>query len=816
MSMSPRELKYSLRTLIKRPSFSIIVILVLALGIGANSAIFSVVNSVLLKPLPFDQPEQLVQIWHTPPQKSFPGFKKFSVSTANFLDWQQQSSSFEAMAAYHGALFTLTGTGEPQRIPGPEVGPQFFNVLHVKPLMGRTFTDEDAKENSQKTVVISESLWRNTLGANPNILGQTIRLNDEQYNVIGVMPKSFSYPLSTSAAPQIWGCLQWDAKERAVRGSHNYAAIGRLKPGVSIQQAQSELSTVASQLEKEYPADNTGWGALLVPLRDELVGDVRPALLILLGAVAFVLLIACANVANLVLAMTLARRKELAIRTALGAKRSQLIGQVLTETVLLAIAGGALGLIFAKFGINLILNFLADEVPRFGEIGLDTSVLLFTFGVSLATGLLAGIVPAWRFAKADVNEALKQGLGRTDSDSGGKQTRKVLVISEVALSLILLVGAGLLIRTFYHLQAMDPGFDPRNVLTTFVGLPKTKYEKKEQQRGFHTQAMDRIRALPGVESAATIDSLPLQGGSTQPIMIEGRPLLKMSDQPEVPVREISPDYFKVMRVPLVRGRTFTASDTATSTPVIVISQSLAHEFFPNEDPIGKHMSLELTDKFLEIPTTQREIVGIVGDVKIDGLDSDRSMSAVYQPFEQVPSPYTTIVIRTSNDPASLTSALTAAIHSVDPSQTLIDTMTMKEVVKLSIAQRRFTMLLLVAFAGLALVLAAVGIYSVLSYAVRRRVREIGIRMALGAQVRDVVKMIVVDGMTPALVGVAIGFVGALALGRVLSHVIYGVSARDGVTFASVSMGLLTVALLATALPAWRAAQVEPMKTLHEE
>ena len=815
MPRSLQELKYALRALLKRPTFSIITIFVLALGIGANTAIFSVVNAVLLRPLPFDHPEQLVQIWHTPPQKSFPGFKTFSVSSANFLDWKQQSTSFEAMAAYHGGMFTLTGTGEPQRLAGPEVGDEFFNVFHAKPLMGRTFTPQDGEEKSPKTVVISEAFWRANLGSNPNVLGQTLRLNEQQYAIIGVMPKSFSYPLSTTPA-QVWVCQQWDARERAVRGSHNYAAVGRLKPGVSIQQAQSELSTIASRLEKEYPADDTGWGALLVPLRDELVGNVRPALFVLLGAVAFVLLIACANVANLVLATTLARKKELAIRTALGAKRSQLIGQVLTETVFLAVAGGALGLIFGKLGIGLILNFLADEVPRFGEIGIDAPVLLFTFGISLLTGLLSGIVPAWRFAKADVNDALKQGLGRTGTDSGGSGTRRVLVIAEVALSLMLLVGAGLLIRTFYHLQATDPGFESRNVLTTFLGLPKAKYEKKDQQRSFHTQALERLKALPGVQSAATIDSLPLQGGSTQPIMIEGRPVVQMADQPEVPVREVSPDYFKVMHVPLIRGRMISESDTATSTPVLVISQALAKEFFPNEDPIGKHMSLELTDKFLDLPTTQREIVGIVGDVKIDGLDSDRSMAAVYQPFEQVPSPYMTVVMRTSTDPVSLISSLTNAIRSVDPAQTLIDTMTMDEVVALSLAQRRFTMLLLVAFAALALLLAAVGIYSVLSYAVRRRVREIGIRMALGAQVKDVVRMVVVDGMRPTLIGVAIGFVGALALGRVLASVIYGVSARDAVTFGSVSVLLLMVALLATVIPAYRAAQVEPIRTLRDE
>lgn len=814
MPTSLQQLKYAVRTLLKRPAFSLITIVVLALGIGANTAIFSVVNAILLRPLPFDQPDRLVQIWHVPPAKSFPGMKKFAVSPANFLDWHQRSSSFEAAAAYHGGLFTLTGTGDPQRINGEEVGSQFFSVLRAKPMMGRTFTDDDGNEGQARTVVISESFWRTQFGANPGIIGGTVRFNDQPYTIIGVMPKSFRYPMD-GAAPQVWSCLQWTAKERAVRGNHNYVAMGRLKSGVTIEQAQAELSTIAAGLEKEYPADNAGWGALLVPLRDELVGDVRPALLVLLGAVAFVLLIACANVANLVLATTLARRKELAIRTALGARRSQLIGQILSETILLAIAGGALGLIFAHFGVQLIVNFLVDQIPSV-NIGIDASVLLFTFAVSLCTGLFAGIVPAWRFAKGDVNEALKQGFGRTDSDSGGKRTRSVLVVAEVALSLMLLVGAGLLIRTFYHLQTIDPGFDSRNVLTTLIPLPKTKYVNSDQRRAFFSQAMEKVRTLPGVESAAWIDSLPLQGGSTQPIMIEGRPVVQMADQPEVPVREISSDYLKTMHIPLLRGRSFTSADTATTTPVILISQSLAREFFPNEDPIGKHMSLELTDKYLEVPTTQREIVGIVGDVKIDGLDSDRSMAAVYQPNEQVPPSYVTLVVRTANDPNSIIAPVTAAIHAIDPSQVLIETATMDEIVAQSLAQRRFTMMLLVAFAGLALVLAGVGIYSVLSYAVRRRVREIGIRMALGAQIRDVVQMIVADGMKPAVVGILIGFAGALALGRVLSSVIYGVSSRDALTLASVSILLLTVAFLASALPAFRAARVEPVRTLRDE
>ena len=808
-----QEIKFAIRSLRKRGGFTLVTIVVLALGIGANTAIFSVVDAVLLRPLPFEDPDRIVQVWHVPPQKSFPGRTKFAVSPANFLDWQSQNSVFESMAMFHGGDFTITGNGQPQNLNGWGVTSDFFSVLHAKPLLGRLFTHEDERSDAGHLVVISEQLWRTNFGSSRNVIGQTIRFSDEPYTIIGVLPSSQTFPLYTPLA-QVWSCLQWDAKERAVRGNHNYLAIARLKPGITLDQANSQLGTIAHQLALQYPQDDAGWGARAVPLHEELIGDVRPALLILLGAVGFVLLIACANVANLVLAATLARRKELAIRTALGASRADLVRQVLLETTLLAIIGGALGLVFSHFGVRIIVNYLADQLPP-TEISLNLPVLLFTLGISILTGVLAGIIPAWRFTNANTNEDLKQGLGRAGAD-GGRRTRNVLVVAEVALSLMLLVGAGLTIRTLYHLQNTEIGVDPNNVITMSVQLPKSKYPTRPQQANFFNELQQKVSAIPGIQSASLIDSLPLHGGSTQPIMIEGRPLLQMADQPEVPTRRISTDYLKTMRIPVIRGRGFEASDTDNSTPVMLISQSLAREFFPNEDPIGKHISMELTDKDLELPTTQREIVGIVGDVKMVGLDRNDAMSAVYLPISQVRGTYMTIVARTSTAPTSVVSAIGNAIHSIDPDRAYDNLATMPEVIATSIVQRRFTMTLLVAFAGLALVLAAVGIYSVLSYAVRRRVREIGIRMALGAQIRDVMQMIVIDGMTPTVAGVAIGFVGALALGRVLSSVVFGVSPHDTVTFASVSVLLLMVALMASAIPAYRAAQVEPVKTLRDE
>lgn len=809
-----QELRFAFRALRKRGAFSLVTVAVLALGIGANTAIFSVVDAVLLRPLPFDNPDRIMQLWHVPPAKSFPGRSTFAVSPANFLDWQARNNVFESMAMFHPGDFTITTDGKSQHLNGWQVTPDFFSVLHAKPLVGRLFSSEDEKSGEQKMVVISEQLWRSNFGASPNVVGQAIRFSNESFTIVGVLPSKQTFPLYTPL-PQVWSYLHWDNKERAVRGNHNYLAIGRLKPGVTVQQADSELANISRQLEKEFPADDAGWGSKIVPLHDELVGDVRPTLLILLGAVGFVLLIACANVANLVLATTLARRKELAIRTALGAGRADLIRQVLLETIVLAVVGGALGLVVSHFGVRVITNFLADQLPA-AKIGLNAAVLLFTLIISILTGVLSGLIPAWRFARAeDVNEDLKQGLGRSGSD-GSRRTRNILVVAEVALSLMLLVGAGLTIRTLYYLQKAETGVDPQNVITMSVSLPKAKYAAKSQQLNFYQELLQKVSTIPGVQSVALIDSLPLQGGSTQPILIEGRPVVQMADQPEVPTRRVSTDYLKTMRIPLIRGRGFEPSDTLNSTPVIVISQSLAREFFPKEDPIGKHISMELTDQGLEIPTTQREIVGIVGDVKMSGLEDNQPVTTVYQPMTQVPGRYMTIVARTSMEPSSVVPSIGNAIRSIDPDRSFDNLMTMQEVIGAVVAPRRFTMTLLVAFGVLALVLAAVGIYSVLSYAVRRRVREIGIRMALGAQIRDVMQMIVIDGMTPTVLGVALGFIGALALGRVLASVVYGVSPHDALTLATVSLLLLIVALLASAVPAYRAAQVEPVRTLRDE
>jgi putative ABC transport system permease protein len=808
------DLRHGLRTLVRNPGFSTIAILLLALGIGANTAIFSVVDAVLLRPLPYQDSSRIMQIWHVPPAKSFPGMTLFSVSPANYLDWQRQNHSFEEMAAYGGTNFNVGGKERPEAIQGAAVAPGFFSILGVHPLLGRTFSQEEDHPGQGHVVVLGYALWRDHFGADPGILGRSIVLNGETYSVIGVMSPNFRFP----SFAQLWTPLAWTDEKRAVRGNHNYLVIGRLQPGVDVRAAQAEISAISTRLEQLYPEDDKGWGATIRPLREQLVGDVRPALLVLLGAVAFVLLIACANVANLVLGKILARKKEIAIRSALGATRAAILRQVLAETVLLSLAGGALGLFLASFGTTLIVKFLADRLPRFTEIALDVPVLAFAVFLALFAGIVAGLLPALRFTKTDVNEALKQGQSRGSSDSGSK-TRGLLVVSEVALSLVLLIGAGLMVRTLWQLSNIQPGFDPQGVLTMSVSVPANKFATPSAQVAFFERVLQQVRTTPGVESAGAIDDLPMgNGGSHQPVAIEGQPVVSMADQPEVDVRLVSPGYLRTMRVPLLRGRDLTDSDVAGRTPTVLISESMARRFWPNENPLGKHLTLTF------YPDAVREIVGVVGDVKLDSLDENRPVATVYWPLDQIfasPSePWRSfgmsLTVRLSVDPMAAASAVTSAVHQVDPEAPVIDVISMNELISRSLSPQRSNMLLLAAFAGLALLLTAVGIYSVLSYAVRRRVREIGIRMALGASHSDVLRMVVADGMKPILLGVGIGFAVALALGRVVSSLIYGVLPTDPLTFAAVALLLVAVGLLATAVPAYRATRVEPIRTLRDD
>jgi putative ABC transport system permease protein len=809
-----QDFRYALRQLRKNPGFTAVAIAILALGIGANTAIFSVVNGVLLRPLPFKEPARLVRVWHVPPPASFPGMTTFAVSAANFTDWENQNHVFDGMAIYTYHGFATTGA-KPEQVAAGAVSAGFFSTLGVPPMLGRVLSPDEDQVGHSHVVVLSYRFWQEHFGSNPDIVGHDINLDGEAYLVAGVMPASFRFP----DFAQMWTPMAWTDQERAVRGEHHYAVIARLKSGVEIKQAQAEMNTISERLQQLYPADDKGWGATVLPLHDDLVSDVRPALLVLWGAVAFVLVIACANVANLVLVKTFSRQKEIAIRTALGASWPRVLRQLLSETVLLAFAGGALGLACAHFGVLLIVAFLADKLPSSTEIALDWQVLTFTALVSVVSGIVAGVLPALRLTRGDINQSLKQGLGRTDADSGGHRTRGILVVSEVALSLILLVGAGLMIRSFQKLQGVNPGFDSQNVLTMNAMVSRAKFPLPSQQVSFFERVLQNLRALPGVESAAVIDDIPLNNeGSHQPIAIEGRPVVPMSEQPEVDVRLISTGYMSALHVPILRGRDFNDTDIAGRPAAILISESMARQFWPGADPLGKRLTMTF------FPDAVREVVGVVGDVKLDSLDETRPNATLYFPLDQVSTPSTggwnsfpmTLVVRSSSGSAGMVSAVSNAVHMVDPDMPLRDIFTMDDLVANSISQQRFNMMLLGGFAALALLLAAVGIYSVLSYSVRQSVREIGIRLALGARLGDVLRGVVVEGMKPALLGAAIGAAGALALGRFVSSLIYDVRPSDPLTFLVVTILLAGVALLACVIPAYRATKVDPMVALRYE
>jgi putative ABC transport system permease protein len=798
-----QDIRHALRLFARSPGFAAAAIVVVALGIGANTAIFSIVHAVLLEPLPFPEPERLVRVWHIPPPQAFPGLKRFSVSAGNYVEWEKQNHVFEKMAIVGYARFNVSGTGEPESIQGSRVSKDFFAVLGTRPLLGRTFLPQEDEPGAGHVVVLSQSLWQNRFGGDKGIVGRDIPFDGVPYRVIGVMGKDAIYPDTA----RFWVPTAWTEKDRSVRNNHNYSTVARLKKGVSLEQANAEMRVISDRLARQYPEDDKDWGATVVPLKEDRVGDVRPLLLVLLGAVAFVLLIACANVANLMLARTVARQKEIAVRSALGASRTRLLRQLISESILLTLIGGGLGLFLATFGMKAMVKLLADEIPRSTVVGLNPAVLLFTLAVSILTGALAGLAPAWRGTRTNLADSLKQGLGRTAADSSGHRTRSVLVVSEVALSLVLLIGAGLLIRTLWNLRRVDPGFDPRNLWTMSVVLPRSQWEDKLRQVQFFQRALERMRAVPGVQAAAAVSNVPLTGESDWPIQVEGRTPLPVSQQPNVVSVNVAGDYLKAMRIPLLRGRWFAATDEADAPGVLVISESMARRFWPGEDPMGKRLTIAFA------PEKVREVVGIVGDVKSRGLEQREPVPEMYVPHSQIPSPAMDFVVRGG---PSVARAAVAAIHEVDPGMPVIDVNPMEEVLASSLSRQRFGMILFGSFAALALVLAAVGIYSVLSYTVRHRRREIGIRMALGAQLSDVVGLVVLQGMRPAALGIGIGLAAAVALGRLLTSVVYGVSPSDPWTLGSVGVLLALVALFACILPAFRAARVDPLQALREE
>ena len=796
-----QDLRYGIRMLLKNPGFAIVAVIALALGIGANAAIFSVVNAVLLRSLPYNDPDRLIVLRENKP----PQFPEFSVSPGNFLDWEKQNTVFEKLAAIRGFSYNLIDSGsEPERLRGARVSAGLFEMLGVKPATGRTFVAEEDQPGHDAVVILSNKLWQRRFGADPNIIGKAITLNGSSYAVIGIMPPTFQFP---DRETELFTPAAFDADQAKQHGSHYISVVGRLKPGVTLEQAHTEMNTIAARLAQAYPDSNTGWGVTLFPMQEYEAREIKPALLLLLGAVALVLLIACANVANLLLARATARQREIAIRTALGASRWRVIRQLLTESILLSLVGGGMGLLMAVWGIDFLLALAPEDLPR-GQGGtLDARVLGFTILITLLTGVVFGLAPALQASKPNLNETLKEG-GRGLA-GGHHRVRSSLVITEVALALVLLVGAGLLIRSFMRLQQVDPGFNPENALAVSVSLPAKKYAEDEQQAAFFKQLIEKVSALPGVVAVGATQSVPIQGDYVLGFNIQGRPPDAPGQEPSTNYYAVSPGYFKAMGITLLRGRLFTEQDKKDAPPVALINETMAKKFFAGEDPIGK--GINVTNG----PEKFREIVGIVSDVKQYGLDQPTPVQT-YEPYPQEPFSGMTLIVRTEGNPTVLSEGIRKEVLSIDKDQPVSRVRTLEQIVSESVAKQRFSMLLLGIFAVVALILAAVGLYGVMSYAVTQRTHEIGIRMALGAQQRDVIKLVVGQGMLLALIGVGLGLVASLALTRVMTTLLFGVGATDPLTFLTIPALLIGVALAASFVPARRAMKVDPMIALRYE
>jgi putative ABC transport system permease protein len=797
------DLRYALRQLVKAPSFTVVAILTLALGIGACTAIFSVVNTVLLRPLDYPDPARIVLIRET----QLPQFPEFSVSPPNYLDWRKQTRSYEYLAAYSGAGVNLTGEGEPQRLIGVKATAHYFDVYGVKPVLGRMLLPEEDAPGKNHVVVLSYPFWQRVFGGTRDIVGRAIQLNGEPYTVVGVAPTGFGQ----TSKVDVWMPMAFKPEETANdnRGSHYINVAGRLKPGVTVAQAKAELDLLATQLAQQYPDSNKGWGIFMMPMQDYSVRDVKPVLYTLLGAVGCVLLIACANIANLLLARATARHREISIRAALGAGRGRLIRQLLTESVVLSVCGGLAGILLARWGLTALLALAPSTLPRIGEIRLDKGVLIFSLGLSVLTGLVFGIAPAWLAARADVNEALKQGTrGSTEGGARGR-LRSALVVIEVVFALMLLGGAGLLARSFMQLANVDPGFNPDNATLLRLSLPQKKYALPEQQNAFADALLERVKVLPGVQAAGVTHSMPLVSDYVLGFNIEGRPAIAPSDLPSTNYYTVTPDYFKAMGIRLIRGRVFTPQDDAKAPRVAIINETLARQHFPNEDPIGKRINIT------NGPDTWREIVGIVGDIKQYGVDKATSAQS-YEPFAQVPFTSVNLVVRTNGSPAALLGALRPTVYAIDKDQPIGIIRPLEEIMADSIARQRFAMTLLSVFSAVALVIAAVGIYGVMAYNVVQRTGEFGIRMALGAQQSDVMRLVLTQGGKLIGLGLLIGLAATLAASRAMGSMLFNTSAYDPLTLGTITVVLAVVALVACFFPANRATKVNPIEALRSE
>jgi putative ABC transport system permease protein len=802
-----QDLRYAVRTLLKKPGFTLIAVMTLALGIGSSTSIFTVVDAALLRGLPYKSPDRLYHLWERTPQK------EYSQREFSYPDYQdyQQNTVFEGLAAYTGGGAILTGRGEPETLAAPSASANFFSVLGVEPFIGRTFQAGEDKPGAARVTVLTYGWWQRKFAGDQSVLGQALTLNGESYIVIGVLPASFQFAMRPS---DLWLPYQPTQNQLTRRFMHGTNLIGRLKPGVNPAQAQAELSVIAGRIEHQYNESHAGTGAILIPLQEQVVGKLRPVLLVLLAAVGFVLLIACANVASLLLTRSLSRQKEVAIRVALGANRWRVIRQLLTESLLLSCIGGGAGLLVAYWGVPALVAAIPDgqlnAMPFLKSLHIDAGILGFSFALSLLTGLVFGLAPALQSSRLDLNEVLKEG-GRNASAGAGHRLRSAMVMTEIALAVVLLVGAGLMMKSLLHLLAVNVGFKTDNLLTMFVILPATKYSDANRQVSFYQEMNEHIQSLPGVIGSGTVSVLPLNGGNTTRFNIEGDPIPPPGQETEANIRIVNESYFRTLGIPLVAGRMFDDRDKADAPGVVIIGKNVAERVFAGRDPIGKRLVYSGTKSPPDL------IVGVVGDVKITGLD-EAIKPVVYYPFRQNPAPVTTLVVRTQGDPNALVNLVRNEIRNLAPEAAFFNVQTMDKMISDSPASfmRRFPALLIGIFAGVALLLASIGIYGVVSYSVTQQTHYIGVRMALGAQASDILKMVLKQGLVLALTGVAIGVLAALALMRLLSSLLYEVKTNDAGTFVLVAGTLFVVALLACYIPARRATKVDPLVALRYE